>query len=69
MLKPGRYRHYKGGVYTVLFVAQDSESALPVVVYMNEAHGSLYVRLYNDFVADVLVDATVVPRFTPVNEN
>ena len=30
---PGRYRHYKGGEYTVLGVARHSETEELVVVY------------------------------------
>lgn len=32
-IKPGRYRHFKGGEYEVLGVAKDSESLQEFVVY------------------------------------
>jgi hypothetical protein len=65
MIKPGRYRHYKGGTYVVLFVASDTEAGKPVVVYMNEAHGTYYVRSLKEFSANVMEDSEDggVPRF------
>ncbi len=32
-LRPGRYRHFKGGEYELLFVATHSETLEPMVVY------------------------------------
>jgi hypothetical protein len=32
-LEPGEYRHYKGNLYVVLFVATHSETEEPLVVY------------------------------------
>ena len=32
-IKIGRYRHFKGNEYEVLFIGRDSETAEPVVVY------------------------------------
>ncbi len=32
-LKPGIYRHFKGNLYRLLFVASDSETREPMVVY------------------------------------
>ncbi len=32
-IKPGRYRHFKGNEYRVLFVASHSETLEPMVVY------------------------------------
>ena len=65
MIKPGRYRHYKGGIYRVLLTALDSETNKPVVVYMNETHGSYYVRSLKEFTSNVLEDSEDggVPRF------
>ena len=33
MVQPGRYRHYKGGEYEVLFVARHSETEEELVIY------------------------------------
>lgn len=32
-IKPGKYRHYKGNFYEVLYLATHSESLDPMVVY------------------------------------
>lgn len=32
-IKPGRYRHFKGKEYEVLYVARHSETMEPMVVY------------------------------------
>ena len=32
-IRPGRYRHFKGGEYEVLYVALHSETMEPMVVY------------------------------------
>lgn len=32
-IKPGRYRHFKGNEYRVLFLARHSETLEPMVVY------------------------------------
>jgi hypothetical protein len=32
-IRPGRYRHFKGGEYQVLFLARHSETLEPMVVY------------------------------------
>ncbi|NHN88148.1 DUF1653 domain-containing protein [Acetobacter conturbans] len=44
LIQPGLYRHYKGGLYTVLHTARHSETEEWLVVYRSEAHGTLWVR-------------------------
>ena len=70
MLKPGRYRHYRGGVYVVLFTAQHSDDGKPHVVYMNEKHGTFYIRPLKEFTSDVNVDSEdgAIPRFKLLEE-
>ena len=53
-VRPGRYRHYKGGEYTVIGVARHSETEELLVVYRPE-HGErgLWVRpqaMFTEFV-------------------
>ncbi|WIB65839.1 DUF1653 domain-containing protein [Curtobacterium sp. MCBD17_040] len=66
-VEPGRYRHFKGGEYQVLFVAHDTESEEPVVVYeaLYGDHGR-WVRPVADFVAHVSRDGYDGPRFTTI---
>jgi hypothetical protein len=40
----GIYRHYKGGLYTVLMIARNSETEEEMVVYISDKTQSLWVR-------------------------
>jgi hypothetical protein len=63
-LRPGRYRHYKGGRYEVLGVARHSETLEPVVVYRPlYGEGALWVRPFAMFTGTVQVDGVAQPRF------
>jgi len=63
-LKPGRYRHFKGGEYLVQGVAKHSESAELMVVYTPlYGKGGLWVRPLDMFLETVERDGTVRPRF------
>lgn len=68
-LKPGRYRHYKGGEYQVLDVAQHSETEEFLVVY-RALYGDcgLWVRPLDMFRGDVLVAGSWQPRFQWIAE-
>ena len=45
LLKPGRYRHFKGGEYELIGTAKHSETLEPMVVYRAlYGEGSLWVR-------------------------
>ena len=63
-LRPGRYRHYKGGEYEVVAVARHSETHEPQVVYrpLYNATG-WWVRPHAMFVEDVVIDGVRQPRF------
>ena len=63
-LIPGRYRHYKGGEYEVLGVAQHSESDDRLVVYRPLYNDSgLWVRPLAMFLESVTVGGQPIPRF------
>mgnify|MGYP003438975255 FL=1 len=64
MMKPGRYRHYKGNDYEVLGVARHSETEEEYVVYraLYGARG-LWIRPTAMFVETVIVDGHSYPRF------
>lgn len=68
MITPGLYRHYKGGMYTVLFTAwngNNDEEREEVVVYVSHSKGTLNARKKSEFVECVEVaDGVVLPRFT-----
>lgn len=44
-LRPGRYRHFKGNEYELLYVARHSETMEPMVVYRAlYGEGGIWVR-------------------------
>jgi hypothetical protein len=42
--KPGLWRHYKGGLYTALFLATHHDARRPMVVYISHTYGGPNVR-------------------------
>lgn len=64
MLKKGRYKHYKGGEYTVIGVAKHSETQEEFVVYRAE-YGAceLWIRPLGMFQESVIVNGVSTPRF------
>lgn len=64
-LKPGRYRHFKGGEYTVHGIATHSETGEQLVVYTPlYGEGGMWVRPLSMFLETVEHDGVAVPRFT-----
>ena len=56
MIKPGRYRHYKGKDYEVLGVARHSETEEAYVVYRQlYGAGDLWIRPMGMFLESVSV--------------
>lgn len=66
-VKPGRYRHYKGNEYEVLFMATHSETLEPMVVY-RALYGEqgIWVRPAAMWSETVVRDGKELPRFRPV---
>ncbi len=62
---PGRYRHYKGGLYEVLGTVRHSETLEPMTLY-RALYGEqgLWVRPAAMFNGTVVVDGREQPRFT-----
>lgn len=65
VLKPGRYRHFKGNEYELLYVARHSETLEEMVVYraLYGEHGTWVrpARMWNEIVER---DGVSVPRFS-----
>lgn len=65
-----RYRHYKGGEYTVLSIARHSETLEEFVVYRAEyetpdfPEGTVWARPREMFEGTVEKDSVQIPRFT-----
>ena len=69
-LKPGIYKHYKGGEYVVLGVAKHSENPTDeLVVYKHLPSNVLWVRPLAMFCENVSVGEYSGPRFTFVRKN
>lgn len=68
-LKPGRYRHFKGGEYHVLGTAKHSETEEVLVIYRPLYNNSgWWVRPLDMFMETVDHDGQFVPRFRFVGE-
>jgi hypothetical protein len=70
MLKPGRYRHYKGQDYEVIGCARHSEMEEEFVVY-RALYGErgLWIRPLAMFIEQVMVDGKPVPRFQRIEDS
>lgn len=66
-LKPGKYRHFKGGEYELIGIAKHSETLEPMVVYRAlYGEGGLWVRpaaMWNEIVEK---ENYTGPRFIPI---
>lgn len=70
----GKYRHYKGKEYEVIWMAKHSETLEELVVYRALYHSNefgdnaLRVRPLKIFEENVVVDGKEVKRFTKIDE-
>ena len=66
-MKPGRYRHFKGNEYELLYVARHSETLEPMVVY-RALYGErgIWVRPAAMWNEQVSRDGYTGPRFVPL---
>lgn len=69
IIRPGKYRHFKGREYEVLYVATHSETMEPMVVY-RALYGQrgVWVRPAAMWNESVERDGVTVPRFTYIGE-
>lgn len=69
MVKPGRYRHFKGGDYEVIGIARHSETLEEMVVYRAlYGEGGLWVRPAAMWDEEVQRDGKTFRRFTRIDE-
>ncbi len=69
VLQPGRYRHFKGGLYEVVDVVRSSETLQPMVLYRAlYGEGGLWVRPYAMFVEQVNLADGNQPRFARLDD-
>lgn len=66
---PGRYRHFKGNEYELLYTARHSESLEPMVVY-RALYGErgIWVRPATMWNETVERDGVTVTRFTRIDD-
>ena len=68
-LKPGKYRHFKGNEYELLFVATHSETLEQMVVYRAlYGAGGFWVRPASMWTEHVERDGYSGPRFYPAGD-
>lgn len=68
-ITPGKYRHFKGGMYELIGIARHSETMEEMVVY-RALYGErgLWVRPARMWLETVERDGKTVQRFTKVDE-
>lgn len=68
-IKPGLYRHFKGGIYEVLFVAKNSETLEDMIVYRaNYGEHGVWVRPLSMWNETVERDGKTFKRFEYIGE-
>ena len=68
-IKPGKYRHFKGGEYELIAIATHSETMEPMVVYRAlYGAGGLWVRPLSMWSETVDRDGYHGPRFRYVED-
>lgn len=68
-LRPGRYRHFKGNEYRLLYVARHSETMEPMVVYQAlYGEQGIWVRPAAMWSEHVERDGYQGPRFVYIGE-
>ncbi|MEE0264160.1 MAG: DUF1653 domain-containing protein [Acutalibacteraceae bacterium] len=60
---PGRYRHYKGNEYEVVYVAKHSETLQDLVIYFDVNTHQYWARPYDMFIELVEKDGKFIRRF------
>lgn len=63
-IKPGKYKHYKGDFYEVIYVARHSETKEELVIYRSLKDKFLWARPKGMFLEKIIIDGKETPRFT-----
>ena len=67
--QPGRYRHFKGGEYQLLYIARHSETLQEMVVYQAlYGERGYWVRPLEMWCEEVEYQGKVQPRFVYLGE-
>ena len=66
-MKKGIYKHYKGNMYELLYIANHSETLEKMVVYKAMyGEGEIWVRPASMWDEEIEIDGKTVKRFEPV---
>ena len=69
MLKTGKYRHFKGNEYEVLYLAKHSETMEDMVVYKAlYGEGGIWVRPAAMFCEEITRDDKTFKRFEKIED-
>jgi hypothetical protein len=64
---PIQYRHYKGGLYTLITEAKlESDPSITMIIYQ-AADGSTWARPSDNFFELIELDCKTVPRFSLID--
>ena len=66
--KKGTYKHFKGGMYTLISVAKNSETLEDMIIYQSNETGILWRRPAEMWDEEVEFENKKVKRFTFVKE-
>jgi hypothetical protein len=72
MIEIGVYKHYKGNLYSVVFVGKHSETLEDMVVYKalynspEFGNNAVWIRPVSSFTSQVEVNGEKVPRFKKI---
>ena len=68
-MKKGKYRHFKGNEYELLYIAKESETLEEMVVYKAlYGEGGIWVRPLKMWNETVIRDGVEYKRFTYIGE-
>jgi hypothetical protein len=67
-IMPGKYQHYKGGVFEVIGMSLHSETLEPMVIYkpLYETDVQFWVRPFAIFKEEIVIDDKKIPRFKKI---
>lgn len=69
MIKKGTYKHYKGNMYQVLYIANHSETLEKMVVYKAlYGEGEIWVRPASMWEEEIEINGKTVKRFELIKE-
>lgn len=70
ILRLGRYLHFKGKEYELIYIAKHSETLEEMVVYRAlYGEGGIWVRPASMWNEKIERDGKILPRFTYIEEN